>query len=711
MKFDSQSLIDLEFNTICELLSGYCKSKKAEALALNLSSFDNLDALKNEFDILKEIQSIKQEGQYDFPHSSSDDIDGALKMLKIENGVLTLDELIRVFVLCKGTKELIRFAKKHKEELPFVFKACEHIDSIDDVLNIIVSVLDLKKLNIKDDATEALRKIRSQQTSNFRAINANFDAAVKRYKNEGYLGDTVETHLNNKRLLSVLSQYKKHVAGKAHGISSKGNFTYIEPKENIALNSNQDQLYLQEKHELYKILESITNQLRSEKHNLEAFQRLLVRFDVYNAKVLFAESYSGVIPKVNSKKVMFWQQAKHPLLLIKNNSLKLDTKGQQIELNPQKRFLVISGPNAGGKSITLKTIGLTQMMFQSGLFVAVDELSKFCWFGQILSDIGDNQSIENQLSTYSYRIKRMQFFLKNANEDSLLLLDEFGSGSDPELGGALAEVFYEELYNKNLFATITTHYTNIKILTSSLPEAENACMLFDSKNFEPLYELSIGQPGSSFTFEVAQFNGVEIGLINKAKEKVSQSKVKFETLSADLQIEKSKFKDLNKTQLTSNTKANYKIEEYNNKLSKLIAKSDQQIQYFEQQNKYVNLGKKVFELIRKFKKHKTNKALNAELLKLAVIEKNKALSSEKSVVLKPNLTPPKFPKQTNQEKLKVQNNSEELKPIKKDFKVGDRVRLKNNGNVAVIESISGKKIEILVGNFVVKTKLSEITTF
>jgi len=181
-------------------------------------------------------------------------------------------------------------------------------------------------------------------------------------------------------------------------------------------------------------------------------------------------------------------------------------------------------------------------MFQCGLFIPVDENSSCMWFEQVLSDIGDNQSIENQLSTYSYRLNRMQFFLQEVNERTLLLLDEFGSGSDPELGGALAEVFYEELYNKNTFAVITTHYTNIKILTASLPAAVNACMLFDTKKLTPLYQLSIGQPGSSFTFEVAQFNGISVELIEQAKTKVSANKLNVDALTVALQKEKSKFK-------------------------------------------------------------------------------------------------------------------------------------------------------------------------
>jgi DNA mismatch repair protein MutS2 len=409
---------------------------------------------------------------------------------------------------------------------------------------------------------------------------------------------------------------------------------------------------------------------------------------------------------------LYWENATHPLLKIKNTELGLDTIGQNIELDDNTRFLVISGPNAGGKSITLKTVGLVQMMFQSGLFLPLNSNSQCCWFDNVYSDIGDNQSIENQLSTYSYRIKRMKFFLGAANENTLLLLDEFGSGSDPELGGALAEVFYEELYRRNTFAVITTHYTNIKILTATLPHAVNACMLFDTKNLKPLYELSVGQPGSSFTFEVAQYNGISIELLDKAKLKVSESKIKIDELTVALQKEKSKFKKINTEQNIALSKARGKIGEYDKKLITLATKQSTQIQYFEQQNKFVNMGKKVYELIKKFKKHKTNKALNEAVEKIVGIERAKVITLDKPVVFNQNLKAPKLTK-VKVEIEQVKKIEEELIVVKevvskKPIKEGDKVRMKNQAKPGEVIEIKGKKVRVIVGNFTFNTTLKEI---
>lgn len=711
MQIDQQSKTDLEFDTVCELLAGYCKSSKAKQLALNLSYFKNVEAVNDEFQLLAEIQKVHQDDSLNFPHPNAEDIDGALKMLRIENGVLILDELLKVFALCLGTKQLIKFAKQNKTEAPLIFEACSHIDSIDDVLNIIREVLDEKQLKIKDDATKTLYELRNQQKSNQKAINKNFDKAIKDYRADAILAETEETHLENRRLLAVLTQYKKRVKGRIVGISSKGVVTYIEPESNVQINRNQEQLRIQEQHEVYKILEDITLKLRSEKNNLKAFQRLLVRFDLYNAKVHFADSYQGIKPKINTIKKMYWQDAKHPLLLLKNNEVELSTIGQQIELDEDNRFLVISGPNAGGKSITLKTIGLLQMMFQTGLFLPLHPNSQCCWFDSILSDIGDNQSIENQLSTYSYRINRMQYFLENANQNTLLLLDEFGSGSDPELGGALAEIFYEELYAKNVFAVITTHYTNIKILTATLPNAVNACMLFDTKKLQPLYELSVGQPGSSFTFEVAQFNGISANLIEKAKVKVSESKIKIDQLTVALQEEKSRFKKVNSLQIESNTKANKKILDYEQKLASLTKKAKTQTQFFEQQNKFVSVGKKVFEAIKKYKKHKTNKALNEAIKKIITIEKSKVLAQNNPVVLYQNLKAPKLPPIKNakiDQKSVVIEESKTITKSVKQVKVGSRVRLKNQTKTGEVIEIKGKKVTVVIGDFTLSTKIDEL---
>lgn len=712
MILDKQSGKDLEFGVVCDILSTYCKSQKAKENAQNLTSFAKPELLNKEFALLEEIQEIYLDDRLSFPHPNAEDIDTALNILRIENGVLILNELLKVFALCQGTKILIDFARNQQYDYPALFEACEHITGIKDVLGIITEILDTKKLDIKDDATQLLLNIRKKQKSNRSEINKNFEKALRRCRQDELLGETEESFLDNRRLLTVLSQYKKRVPGRICGVSAKGNYTYIEPQESFELNKEQERLRIDESNEIFSILEKVTFQLRSKKKHLKAFQALLVRFDLLNAKVLFGQSYNGTRPKLNSVKKMHWKNAIHPLLYLKNNEVNKKTIGQEIEMNENSRFLVISGPNAGGKSITLKTVGILQLMYQSGLFLSMDPDSSCCWFDQVLSDIGDNQSIENQLSTYSYRLNRMNHFLANSDKNTLLLLDEFGSGTDPELGGALAEVFYMELYEKNSFAVITTHYTNIKILTSSLESATNACMLFDTKKLEPLFTLSIGQPGSSFTFEVAQHNRIPNELIERAKTKVSEHKLKVDALSVSLQKEKSKFKKINTEQYKSQHKARQSMREYDEKLEKLQAKSERINQFVEQQNKFVNMGKKFYEILGKFKHHKTEKATMEALKKLASIERIKLKEKKKPVVLDKTLSstdlPKSSPAKTTPKINREIEKKNEAKKLKETLVIGKKIKLKNHKTQGVLLEMEGKKLTVQLGNFIIKTTVGEV---
>lgn len=707
MIIDNQSIADLEFNLVREMLANHCKSSKAKLNALKISPFSNLEEAKREFKILKEIQSVYQDDQVDFPHTNSEDIDHALKVLRVENGVLTLDELVRVYKLCLGTETLIRFAKKHKEIYPHVYEACEHITSVQDVIKIIKFVLN-KKLEIDDKASAELFKIRTQLKSIKIEIDKNFTLALSRYKKEEYLDVTEETYLDSRRLLIVHSQHKKKVNGRIAGASSKGAFTYIEPGENIELNKKLDKYLLEETNEIFRILQKITFELRAQKSNLKAFERLLVRFDLYNGKVRLAQTYHGIIPKMSTEKKMYWENAIHPILFVSNQITNTPTIGQDFELSKNTRFLVVSGPNAGGKSITLKTVGLLQTMFQSGLFVPVNDVSEFCWFNQIRSDIGDNQSIYNHLSTYSYRLSRMNTFLKETDAETLVLLDEFGSGSDPELGGALAEVFFEELYDTNCFAVINTHYTNIKIITSSKPEAINAFMLFDTEALKPLYKLSVGQPGSSFTFEVAKLNGIEDDLIKRAHAKVAENKVKLDQLSLDLQKEKSDYVKANKLQLKSTAEAESLIRKFNQKLEELYQKANQQHNFYEQQGKFLKVGKKVYALLEKHLNDENNKDLNLAMKKYMAVEKNKLNTKFDHPALKKGLKAPKI------EKPKVikrtsRSPEPELPKVQKPVIKGSRVRLPGNTKTGVVQSIDGKNAIVMVGNFNITVKTKDLT--
>jgi DNA mismatch repair protein MutS2 len=423
-----------------------------------------------------------------------------------------------------------------------------------------------------------------------------------------------------------------------------------------------------------------------------------VKIDYINAQARFAIQTNSTLPGLEEKETCIALiDAYHPLLFQANAARGVKTMPQSLTMDKNARMLVISGPNAGGKSITLKTVGLLQMMLQSGLLVPVNPNSKMSFFHQILTDIGDNQSIENQLSTYSYRLKRMKYFLENANRRTLLLMDEFGTGSDPELGAALSEVFYEALYNKKCFGVISTHYSNIKLKTEQLRNAINACMLFDMETLTPLYQLQVGQQGSSFTFEVAQNIGIPEDLIVQAKERLGKQKVHMEQLLSDMQKEKGRMERLNKESIEAKIRADKAEKTYQEKEHKLTEKLDNQKLFIERNNHFIVLGKKMNDYVNNYvvgARGKTkNTVLFEELKKFLTIEKTKRLESVKK------------------EKAKTQNNKVKTKPqVEKEvnntprpsIQIGSRVKIDNSKNLGTVEAIDIKNKTAVVVSGILK---------
>ena len=407
------------------------------------------------------------------------------------------------------------------------------------------------------------------------------------------------------------------------GSSKTGSIAYIEPEATLRYSRELNNLEYEEREEITRILKKLSNEIRPYVDLLKQYQDFLSDIDVVAAKAKYARKINALLPNITEEKRLFFREAYHPILFLNNLEKKEKTFPQTIELKNDSRIIVISGPNAGGKTISLKTVGLLQLMLQCGILIPVHERSETFLFYRILTDIGDNQSIENHLSTYSYRLKNMNYFLKKCNSKTLFLIDEFGTGSDPELGGALAETFLEEFYHREAFGIITTHYSNLKILANELPFASNANMLFDEKSLEPLYKLILGQAGSSFTFEVAQKNGIPYGLINRAKKKIEGGKVRFDKTIATLQKERSK---LEKTSLTLKEEE-IKAREESKKMETINAKIQEKLERYQElydaNQRLIYMGQKVDDLSEKYFNNKDKKVLIGEFLKLVEIENSK----------------------------------------------------------------------------------------
>ena len=511
--------------------------------------------------------------------------------------------------------------------------------------------------------------------------------------------------------------YRRKVKGAIMGGSKTGSIVYIEPETTLQFSRELNNLEYEAHEEVIRILKDTTNFIRPFLKLLEDYQNFLIDLDVISAKAKYAKSMNAILPELSENKSMFLRDAYHPLLYLNNLEKKETTFPQTITLKQDSRIIVISGPNAGGKSITLKTVGLLQTMLQSGLLIPVHERSKVCLFDRILSDIGDNQSIENHLSTYSYRLKQMNYFLKKCNKNTLFLIDEFGTGSDPELGGALAETFLEEFYNREAFGIITTHYSNLKILANELPHMLNANMLFDERTLQPLFKLVIGQAGSSFTFEVAQKNGIPYSLINRAKKKIERSKVRFDATIAKLQKERSKLEKTGQSLKLNEKKKEQeadRLEEINAKIQKKL-ESYQEL--YDSNQRLIYLGQKVNDLAEKYFNNKQKQQLMGELFKLVQIEnsKRKKLSAKAKKVIKAkeNQVKQEVEKKVNvirkkkkAEKLVAERSqSEKPKPI---LKIGDRVRMEDRRAIGSIDKIEKNKAVVNYGMFTTNVSIDQL---
>ena len=522
----TKTLQDLEFNTVLQTISDKCNTEIGKQKALETVPFSNKEILMNALLQTSEYLSSFSNNNA-IPNHGFDNLTHDLKFLAIEDSFLEVGSFRKIATLSETVNVLLVFFKKFHDYYPKLNDKASQVEYTKYIIQKIDEIVD-KYGEIKDNASPDLINIRRDMSLVRGKVNQSFGQAMSQYNSLGYLDEIKESFVENRRVLAVLAMYRRKVKGSILGSSKTGSIAYIEPEATLRYSRELSNLEYEEREEITRILKKLSNDIRPFLELLKQYQEFLSDIDVVAAKAKYANKIKAVLPTITEEKELYFRDAFHPILYLNNLEKKEKTFPQTIELKNNNRIIVISGPNAGGKTISLKTVGLLQLMLQCGILIPVHERSKTFLFDRILTDIGDNQSIENHLSTYSYRLKNMNYFLKKCNAKTLFLIDEFGTGSDPELGGALAEIFLEEFYHREAFGIITTHYSNLKILANELPYASNANMLFDEKSLEPMYKLILGQAGSSFTFEVAQKNGIPYGLINRAKKKIEGGKVRFD---------------------------------------------------------------------------------------------------------------------------------------------------------------------------------------
>jgi DNA mismatch repair protein MutS2 len=706
-----KTLQDLEFNIILQTISDRCNTEIGKQKALEITPFQDkevlLQALHQTSEYVSSFANNNAIPNHGFENSSND-----INFLAIEDSFLEVASFRKLATLSETVNVLLLFFKKFHEYYPKLNeKACQ-IEYTKIIVQRIDEVVD-KYGVIKDNASPELIHIRREMSTVRGKVNQSFGTALTQYNSLGYLDDIKESIVENRRVLAVLAMYRRKVKGSILGSSKTGSIAYIEPEATLKYSRELSNLEYEEREEITKILKKLSNEIRPFVELLHTYQDFLSDIDVIAAKAKYANKINGLLPNIIEEKRLFFREAFHPILYLNNLEKKEVTFPQTVELNQDNRIIVISGPNAGGKTISLKTVGLLQLMLQSGMLIPVHERSETFLFDRILTDIGDNQSIENHLSTYSYRLKNMNYFLKKCNSKTLFLIDEFGTGSDPELGGALAETFLEEFYHREAFGIITTHYSNLKILANELPHASNANMLFDEKSLEPLYKLILGQAGSSFTFEVAQKNGIPFGLINRAKKKIEGGKVRFDKTIATLQKERSKMEKTSNNLKEEETKAREESKKMEQINIKIKDKLERYQELYDANQRIIYIGQKIDDIAATYFNNKDKKVLIGEFLKMVEIENSKRRKVsvkekkaqeviQKKIVEEVTVKVEEIRQEKKEKKIKAALVPEKPKMV---LKIGDRVRMHDGKAIGTLEKIEKNKVVVNYGVFTSKVNL------
>ena len=709
-----KTLQDLQFPTILDTLSAICNTEIGKQKALEIIPIQDkktlMDALMETSEYVSSFQNNNA-----IPNHGFDAIHHEIRFLAIEDSFLEVGSFRKIATLSETVNVLLHYFKKFEDYYPHLNKRASQVELTKSISIMVDDIVD-KYGEIKDNASPDLLNIRRDMNLVRGKVNQSFGMALTQYNSLGYLDDIKESFVQNRRVLAVLAMYRRKVKGSILGSSKTGSIAYIEPETTLKYSRELSNLEYEEKEEITRILKQLTNAIRTFLPLLIQYQDFLSDIDVIAAKAKYAVKINGILPTITEERRLYFRDAFHPILYLNNKQTNEVTLPQTVELNQENRIIVISGPNAGGKTISLKTIGLLQLMLQSGMLIPVHERSETFLFDRILTDIGDNQSIENHLSTYSYRLKNMNYFLKKCNSKTMFLIDEFGTGSDPELGGALAEIFLEEFYHREAFGIITTHYSNLKILANELPFATNANMLFDEKTLEPLYQLVLGQAGSSFTFEVAQKNGIPFGLINRAKKKIEVGKVRFDKTIATLQKERSKMEKTSQNLKFEETKAReegMKMETINIKIKQKL-ESYQEL--YDSNQKIIYIGQKIEDIAEKYFNTKNKKELIGEFLKIVEVENSKRKKAsakeiaakqvkKKEVIQEVIVQVEEIRVAKKEKKLKANLVIEKPKPI---LKIGDRVRMFDGKAVGTIDVIEKNKATVNYGVFTSKVSLEAL---
>ena len=688
--YPENALTQLEFDKITTILLNYCQTNMGVEQVNEMRIHTHQKYIEEALRQTEEYKFIKLANQY-FPTDFVLDIRKDLKLLGIPGAQLTGEQWLLVRRLSDHLHQVFKWFDAERQmaysNLYEVVKNSYYEKAIVEGIDLIID----DRGSVKDNASEDLAKIRQQLFKKRQELRRIFEKVVHRLAKSGYTADIDESFSNGRRVVAVFSEYKRQVKGFLHGESDSRKTAFIEPEETIELNNELYGLEQDELKEVQKILRALTAQLAPYSALLLSYAQIVGNFDFIRAKALLAIDMNANRPMVNNKAITHLIEAYHPLLYIYNKTSGKKTIPVNLELDDEARILIISGPNAGGKTVSMKTLGLNQVMLQSGLLVPMSATSQMGIYKQLFIQLGDTQNLAFELSTYSSHLLHMKHFIENANGKTLFFIDELGSGSDPHLGGAFAEVILEELSHRHAQGIVTTHYLNLKVMANHNKGIINGAMQFDEVKLEPLYQLVIGKPGSSYTFAIAERIGLPKNLINRARKLVDSHHFELDKLlnrtEQDLQLVQQERRDLHKKQKEN--------EVLQSELKKTLDKEKhvQQIELLKEQNRVAeekftylkDMERKIKQIALDWKKSDKKEEVMKNLYNL-LFKKN-----DKIVI--------------NKLAKKVDKHYKELAaPIV----LGSMVKLKKNYQVGEVIGFKGKRAIVKVGQLPMNIEVEDL---
>jgi DNA mismatch repair protein MutS2 len=689
--YPDTALYQLEFDKVKALLEAHCKTVYAQERANNLRIHTHKDYIHKELRQTHEFAMLLRQAQY-FPNDFTYHLQKELKLLGIPGALLGGEQWMLIRKLTINAENIFRWFDPEKRaafsSMAQVLADAYYEKNIKESID---AVLDEQGV-VKDNASDDLQKIRLSLYKRRNELRRMFEKVIQKLAKAGYTADIDESFSNGRRVVAVFSEHKRQIKGILHGESDSRKTAFIEPDETIELNNEVFALEHEEAKEVQRILRALTATMSVYAPLLTAYLQIAGEFDFIRAKAKLAIDMNANLPELLDKAHIELINAYHPLLYLYNKGAGKNTIPVNIKLDAQQRILIISGPNAGGKTVTMKTIGLNQMMMQSGLLVPVSPDSQMGIFKQLFIHIGDTQNLEFELSTYSSHLMHMKHFIEVASGKTLFFIDELGSGSDPNLGGAFAEVILEELSRKHALGVVTTHYLNLKVMANHTQGIINGAMQFDEVHLLPMYKLIIGKPGSSYTFAIAERIGLPKALINRARKLVDEDHFKLDKLlnrtEQDLQhLDKEKLQ-LHKM-LRENEKLKKEMELVLNK-----EKHRQQVELLKQQNQITeerlmylkDMERKLKQVVLDYKKAENKSEVVKNLQHLL-------FKGKEQVVV--NKLAKKVDKQYKETTAKVV--------------VSSLVKLKKNYQVGTVLEIRGKRAIVQIGQLPINVDLADLS--